>query len=349
MIGQQGAHPAVAPDDVLGAHRNAHEPVHRLEQIGLFVGAGLYLRRVAVVVGIGGANQGEVLFERNREHHALVGLLEQVRTVMGKQARHHQVAALHQPHSQRGIESRPFQHGTGPRPTGIDHAAGADALHVAVGGAQYGPPVIAVADQLFAAGACADVGAALMRIERVEHHQPGIVDARIGIGEAGPVAGLQCSAARIAPQVDALRAREMGSGVAKVVVEPQPRAQHPRRAQVACMRQHEAGRGDQMRCKQAQCFALVERLAHQRELALLQVAQAAMDQLGAGAGGMRGQVILLAQADRQAASCCVAGDAGAVDAAAHHQHVEGFAHRLPGADRSGPSSPQCRPPAGNAR
>ena len=45
-------------------------------------------------------------------------------------------------------------------------------------------------------------------------------------------------------------------------------------------RQEEALRGDEMRRGLEQAGALVQRLAHEREFAVLEIAQAAMDQLG---------------------------------------------------------------------
>ena len=167
MIGQQRAHAAVAPDDVFGLDRHAQEPVHRIKQIGLLLRARFDPRRITVVIGVGGADQGEVLLERDREHHALVGLLEQVGAVMCEQAQHHQVAALHEPQPERCIQPRALQHRAGPGAAGVDHAAGADALHVAAGRTQHRPPVVAVADQLFAAGAGADIGTALVCIQCV--------------------------------------------------------------------------------------------------------------------------------------------------------------------------------------
>jgi hypothetical protein len=65
------------------------------------------------------------------------------------------------------------------------------------------------------------------------------------------------------------------------------------------------------------------------ELVVLQVAQAAVDQLGATTRCAR-QVVLLAQQHLQAAAGQVARDAGAVDAATHHQHVTGQRERLEG-------------------
>jgi hypothetical protein len=57
-------------------------------------------------------------------------------------------------------------------------------------------------------------------------------------------------------------------------------------------------------------LALLQRLAHQAELVELEVAQAAVDQLGAGRRGVRREVVLLAQQHAQAAAGRVARNAG---------------------------------------
>src|SRR6185312_11741306 len=68
-------------------------------------------------------------------------------------------------------------------------------------------------------------------------------------------------------------------------------------------------------------FALRQRLGYQPELVLLQIAQAAVDQFGAGAGSMRGQVVLLAKRHGQAPTGRIPRDARAVDATTDHQDV----------------------------
>ena len=112
-----------------------------------------------------------------------------------------------------------------------------------------------------------------------------------------------------------------------MVVQPQSRAQHPARAQVRLPGQDETQRMDQVRGLPAYRLTLTQRFAHQAELALFEVAQAAMDQLAAGTGGVCGQVMLLAEQDAQAAAAGVTGDAGAVDAATDDQQVE-VVHRV---------------------
>ena len=69
--------------------------------------------------------------------------------------------------------------------------------------------------------------------------------------------------------------------------------------------------------------ALVQRLVDQAEVAVLEVAQAAVDQLGRHAAGAGGEVALVDEGDAQAAQGGVEGDAGAGDAAAEDEQVKG--------------------------
>ena len=95
------------------------------------------------------------------------------------------------------------------------------------------------------------------------------------------------------------------------------------------MRYYERGGSDQMGCEPVQHAAFAQRLAHQGELPVLQVAEPAMNQFGAGTGGMRGQVVLLAQAHRPAAPGRIAGNGHSVDPTAHDQDIQHVIHRLP--------------------
>ena len=71
-----------------------------------------------------------------------------------------------------------------------------------------------------------------------------------------------------------------------------------------------------------QDFAFAHVGAHQAEVEHFEIAQAAVDQARWARGRARGQVVLLHQGDFEPAQGQVAGDAGADDAAADHQHVE---------------------------
>ncbi len=92
------------------------------------------------------------------------------------------------------------------------------------------------------------------------------------------------------------------------------------------MRQHEQQRPDDVRRRCEQHLAFLERLAHQVEVEVLEVTQAAVHELGAGRGRVRGEVVLLAEHDLQSASRGIARDPGAVDAATDDEEVA-VAHR----------------------
>ena len=66
---------------------------------------------------------------------------------------------------------------------------------------------------------------------------------------------------------------------------------------------------------------ILQRLTHQAKLEILEVAQAAVEELGRGGGCRLSQIALLGQRDRQAASRCIAGNAAAIDAAADDEQV----------------------------
>ena len=87
-------------------------------------------------------------------------------------------------------------------------------------------------------------------------------------------------------------------------------------------RDHERQQLDEVRRVAAQPLALVERLVDEADVALLQVAQAAVDELGALRRRAAGEVVALDERRAQAPRGGVEGDAGAGDAAADDEHVE---------------------------
>ena len=95
------------------------------------------------------------------------------------------------------------------------------------------------------------------------------------------------------------------------------------------MREHEAHRPDDVRGVAQEHRALAQGLAHESEVAMLQVSKPAVDQLGAGRRGVRGQIVLLAEQHVEAAPRRVPGDAGAVDAAADDEQVDRARHLTP--------------------
>jgi hypothetical protein len=84
-------------------------------------------------------------------------------------------------------------------------------------------------------------------------------------------------------------------------------------------------RADEVRRQVDQQLALQQRLANQAEVEVLQVAQAAVDELAGPAGGARGPVALLEQTDVETPAGGVERGTGAGDPAADDEDVEGLA------------------------
>ena len=179
-----------------------------------------------------------------------------------------------------------------------------------------------------ARGAGADLRPPGVRIAGVQYHQPRILHPAVRVLEGPAIAALQRAPARVPAEVDA-RARRQRAAPAEVVVEKEAQPDHPPGAQPGVMREHEAHRPDDVRGVAQEHRALAQGVAHKSEVAVLQVAKPAVDQLGAGRRGVRGQIVLLAQQHVEAAPRRVPGDAGAVDAAADDEQVDRARRRTP--------------------
>ena len=160
-------------------------------------------------------------------------------------------------------------------------------------------------------------------VARVKQHQPGVIDPGIGIAIAGGKARFQRHAGYMTAQIDALRRRQ-GTPSAQMIVDEQAQAQQPAWAQPRRPWQCEAHRMDDMRRDTPQTLPLGQRLAHQTEFAMFQIAQPAMDELGGGGGRALRQVASLQQQHLRAPARRIAGDAAAIHPAANHgQIIEG--------------------------
>ena len=170
-----------------------------------------------------------------------------------------------------------------------------------------------------------DARAAPRRVARVGDHQPRVVGAAVGIDETVAIAVLQAVVIRAAIEPHRGRMRQpcIPMVAAQMVVEEQAGADHPARAQPGHVGHHEARRPDQVRRHAQQRFAFRQGLGHQAELVLFEIAQAAMDQLRGTRRGGAGQVAAFHQGHRETAARGVARDAGAVDAAADDQQIDG--------------------------
>ena len=120
----------------------------------------------------------------------------------------------------------------------------------------------------------------------------------------------------------AAAARALAPAPGHHVVEVQPHADESIRARTAEGRDDDRQRPDEVRGERDEQLALDERFAHETQLELAQVAQAAVDELARAARCAAGVVVALEQCDAVAARSGIEGDAGAGDPAADHHHIE---------------------------
>ena len=240
---------------------------------------------------------------------------------MVEHALDHDMAALDQAQVAGALLRRGHvQHLRRPRPGGVDHVTGVDADAAAGGLVDDRFPAGALAGERVHARLGEDGGALLAGVHGVEYHQAGVVHPAVRVRKAAAELGLERLAGRVAAQVDGGGTRQQlapGQGV----VQPQAGADQQRRALAFRMRHDEAQRPHDVRRGTEQYFALDQRLAHQVEFVVLEIAQAAVDQLGRGRRRVRRQVVLFAQDDRQPASGRIARDPRAIDAASHDQDI----------------------------
>ncbi len=297
----QRAHAGVVPDHLRGVDGIAQVAVYGAAQIVDFLLAhrgSLGVRHLFV----GRSHQGEPLLVGNHEDHATVVVLQQKHVLTLIQARHDDVASFDEPHrvARRLLEAL-VQHLFHPRAGGIDDDATGDGFAVR----QSNPPQAVPALTTDARRAREDAGAAFPRAERVRDDQPRIVYTAIRVLE--PMVELRFERRRVGCSVDAhaVRSRQRPRTrvapplpSAKMVVQEQPRADHPARSQFRDVRHDETRRPDQMRRDPQEHLALGERFGDQAKLVMLQIAQAAMNELrGPGRGGAR-EVVLLHEHDR---------------------------------------------------
>jgi len=108
---------------------------------------------------------------------------------------------------------------------------------------------------------------------------------------------------------------------AQVVVEEQPEPHHPGRTQARAMGQHEPQRPDYVRRRAQQHLAFNQGLADQAEFVVLEVAQAAMDQLRGGRRGGVTEVGGFAEQHAETPPGGIARDSRAIDAATDDQKI----------------------------
>src|SRR5512143_1569358 len=108
-------------------------------------------------------------------------------------------------------------------------------------------------------------------------------------------------------------------------VEPQSEAHFQRATPSGRERQQKTHRAHEVRLAAQQALALAQRFPHQRQLAMLQVAQTAVNDSSGSAGGAGSEVALLDQERTAAAGGALARDRHAVDSAADDGDIETLA------------------------
>ena len=316
-------------------------PVIGLEQIGLLLGRAGCRAGIALFRHLGGADHEETPVEPGQhEDHAVFLVLQGIGVDLDRLR-----------HSENDVAAADQPQGPGRR---RDAAQGVDRGDEGAGGiddeARIAPALspalveldrIAVGERLDRGhrAAVENIGAAGARIEEHGKHEAGVVGLAVVIVQHG----VEIFAAKTWELCDLLRLeapawrqpiadrQEVVKG--KTGMEQQGRALLP-----AIDRQQEAERLDEMRRGLDQPSALDQGLAHERKLELLEIAQAAMDQLGRGRRGGASIVALLGEHHLQPAAGGVASNGSAMNAAADDENVEALRDQLArrrrrGADR----------------
>ncbi|OIQ67894.1 hypothetical protein GALL_505240 [mine drainage metagenome] len=290
------AHAGIGPHDVIACDGPREIVAGEGTEVVLFFRGANHLAGFAVVVLVRGADQGEVGLIGNRKDDAAVGTLEEIAAVVVKQAVGDDVAAAHKAHALGGVDAeRAGDDLADPGPAGVDQ----NARHVGFGGAvarDLYVPKVGLAPRGQHTGAGQDLCAARLGVAGVEDDEARILDPAIGIFKGAFVLRFQRAPGGVTGKVEATRAGQ-DFAPAKVVIDEQAKADQPSRAHPAVKWQHKAHRPTDMRHGAQQGLALDQRLSHQTEFVVFQIAQAAMKQLGRGGGGRRGEVIHFGQRD----------------------------------------------------
>jgi hypothetical protein len=240
--------------------------------------------------------------------------------------RHHHVHALGGTHLKTAALLGQGLDLVGPHPGRVDHDVAANLGDRAVFGvadADPGHPV-ALAQQRDHLGGASHDRAVVRRGARDRHRVPGVVDD--GVVVADPADQRAALQPRAQPQRAGTRQMLLRGNrfrAAEAVVEEDTRRGVGTLPPPMGQREQERQRLDQVRRQRGQRqLALMERLAHQPELQLLEVAQPTMEHLRRAARGAGSEVARLDERDLEPARGGIQGAPGAHHAAADHHDVE---------------------------
>ena len=339
-----GRRPGPGAEHVGLGERLAHRDVDRPEQVGDVVGGALRVVDRPVVVGVGGADVGEL-------EPAVVG-----RAATAPRTR---CACPSAPGTTTAMSLRTLSHGTvmwmplagrmlsGSLPSS---RARTSSLHtpVALTTARArtsmrrpsasttapGRPV-AVAQQLDDLGVVGHHGAVVERRGAQDRErEAGVVGGGVvvEVGAGQPLLGQRRHVGHGLRLLEAL-VELADAGAAGEVVHPHRAAERPGHLRVdqAVLREdrdEERQEPHEVRGVAAQPLPLAQGLVDEADVAVLQVAQAAVHELRALRRRAAGEVVALDQRGAQAAAGGVEGHPGAGDAAADHEHVERLGAQL---------------------
>ena len=107
-----------------------------------------------------------------------------------------------------------------------------------------------------------------------------------------------------------------------MVVNQQAQPHDRPRPHLRAVQKHESERPGQMRREVQKAIPFLERLPHQPEFEVLEVPEAAVNELRRPRGGAFAQIAFFAQENRKAAARRVPRDRGSVDAASYDEKVK---------------------------
>ncbi|MNE44950.1 hypothetical protein D3C80_1392140 [compost metagenome] len=195
LVVAERTHAGEAVEDVLLVQLALEVAIDHIQQVAAFLGSDRHLCRVAVVLAVGGADQGEAFQVGDGEDDAAILVLQDVGLLAVVQARHDDVAALDQANAVgRLLLEVMLDEACHPGASGVDQGAGADRQQAAVGALQVDVPEPLATPGADATGARMHMGTALPRGHGVEHHQPGVVHPAVGVFETAGDLGLQRAA-----------------------------------------------------------------------------------------------------------------------------------------------------------
>ena len=183
-----------------------------------------------------------------------------------------------------------------------------------------GSPVLA--HELFYTGVVMDLRSASSGIENNGENQPGVVGYTVVVQRAArkvllphPGSIVKHLLGRQTPVLQILR------GAREMVIQPEPERDSPLLAFSAEMRQQKWSPTHQTRGQLRQNVSLGDRFMHEAQAELLQVAQAAVNQLGAPRAGPAGEVPFLDQNRLEASRRSILGDPRSRDASSDHEQI----------------------------